>query len=606
MKQALYGFALRAARLAWRFGLVRGVVALAGRRSEWLRLLAVHLDDANRLSCGFAAYVAVERHLLKENRPIYVAALDELSWRPRFSIVVPVYNPDLTYLRRCLASVEGQIYPDWEICLVDDASTDSAVAAFLRAYAQGQSRVRVKFREENGHIAAATNDGLALAGGDFVALLDQDDELAADALYHVARRLNERPRTDVLYTDQDKLDGRGRRYEPFFKPDWSPAYLRGVMYFGHLLVVRRELLEAVGGCDPAYNGVQDYELALRLTERTDRIEHVARIAYHWRAGRGSIAASPTAKPDIARLQQRAVQAHLDRLKLPAQAEALPGTHRVRLVPRAAPAEAPVSVLICSRDAGEVVSRCLDSLFSLTRCRPAEVLLADNGTTDPIALAAFDRHPLRRIPMPEDFHFAGFNNRLAAAAQSEFLLFLNNDTEVLDPDWLEYLLFHARQADVGAVGPLLLYPDRTVQHAGVVLGPRGTADHLMRGFPEGIDGYNGSLVCDHEVTAVTAACLLVAADKFRRIGGFNPLFERHYEDLDLCLRLRAQGWRNVFAAGARLLHHESKSRGKTYSYTDRVLLLDTWEDVIRAGDPYYGPHFNPAHTDYQLWTEGLTR
>lgn len=549
-------------------------------------------------------YVETQRLQLEARRERYRLSIERFKNRPLISLVVPVYNPSLEGLRRCVTSVMRQIYPDWELCLVDDCSTREDIRIFLREFAASDSRVKCLIRDRNGHIAAATNDGIAMASGAYLAFLDHDDELTEDALYHVAERIDAYPDVDLLYTDQDKISNDNRRFEPFFKPDWSPALLCGVMYLGHLLVARTELVRAVGGCDPIFNGVQDYELALRLAGRASRIEHISRICYHWRASQGSIAHRIDAKPGIGPLQQRAVQAHIDRQGMPADAVLLNENHRVRIVPRNRADGPTISILICSKDAGELVSRCLDSLYGKTRYPNFEVLIADNGTTDPTALAAFARHPVRCISMPQAFHFAAFNNRLEEEAQGDYLLFLNNDTEILEPEWLSHLLLYAQQPDVAAVGPLLLYADRTVQHAGVILGPRGTADHAMRGFPENCDGYHGSLVCDREVSAVTAACMMLQREKFRQAGRFNELYRHHYEDLDLCLRLRVSGFRNIYVAGTKLLHHESKSRGRYYSYTDRMLLLDQWEPLVRSGDPYYNRNFDPARVDYAIWTEGL--
>jgi GT2 family glycosyltransferase len=257
----------------------------------------------------------------------------------------------------------------------------------------------------------------------------------------------------------------------------------------------------------------------------------------------------------------------------------------------------VSILIPTKDHPELIGPCLETLFEQTSYRNFEVVVGDNETTDAEARAILDRYPVTRIPLPDSFHFATFNNRMSRVARGEYLLLLNNDTEVIQPDWIESLLLHAEQDDVGAVGPVLLYPDRTVQHAGVILGPRGTADHLMRGFPGDADGYAGSLQAAREVTAVTGACLLVRRAHYAACGGLNECFRRHYEDVDFCLRLRSRGLRNICVGNAKMLHHESKSRGDRYDFTDRILLLDYWELWMRQGDPYYNPAFDPRCVDY---------
>ena len=530
-----------------------------------------------------------------------------LATRPLFSVVMPTYNTPAGLLRAAVDSVRNQLYENWELCVADDASPSPHVRNILKEYAHRDSRIRVVFREANGNISAATNSALALARGEFVALLDHDDALTNDALAAVALELDAHPETDILYTDQDKMDATGRRTEPFFKPDWSPEYFRGVMYVGHLLVVRRTLLEKVGGFDPRYDGVQDYETTLRLTEATtpERIRHLPKLLYHWRMTAGSTAAATDAKGSaLARRHAEAVDAQLARLGLPAHAlPAADGAHRVRVVPGTRTTFPKVAILIPTRDAPGYLERCLESIYGLTTYPNFEVILGDNDTTDPRALAIMAAYPCRRVACPGVFNFSRVNNLCAteaAAHGAEYLVLLNNDTEVLTPDWLEQLLFYAEQPDVGAVGPLLIFPgDHGVQHAGVILGPRGTADHLMRGFPPEVDGYAGSLVCSREVSVVTAACLMVRRGLYEEVGGLEEHFATHYQDIDFCLKLRASGHRNLFTPNARLVHHESVSRRAYYDIVDRNLLLDRWEDWIERGDPYHNPNFDPRRSDYRV-------
>ena len=318
--------------------------------------------------------------------------------------------------------------------------------------------------------------------------------------------LDEKPETDVIYTDEDKIDRRGRHTEPFLKPDWSPEFFRGVMYVGHLLVIRRSLVESVGGLDPAFDGVQDYELMLRVSERTERIEHLARILYHWRKLPGSIASSTDAKAGISELQAAAVARHLDRTGIAALARANPDfPHRAMIQPAPTPAVAPrLGDRARRRTPRSTLRAAFDSIFTRSTYPNFGVTLVDTGTTDPRALRV-----VRRATRSRFFRTEGGSTSLAsttwrrAHTDGEILVFLNNDTEVETPGWLEVMVSLAELEGVGAVGPLLLYPNGTVQHAGVVLGLRGTADHIMRGFPSDVDGYAGSLTCTREVSAVTA-------------------------------------------------------------------------------------------------------
>ena len=559
---------------------------------------------------SYRQYVEMEERRLNRQSAQYAKACDNFALQPLISVVLPVYRTDVDLLSKAVESVRRQIYGKWELCIVDDASDNRRLTQFLQDLAKDK-RIKLRVRERNGNISASTNDGIAMAAGEWIALLDHDDELSPDALYQIVATINRKPDCEVLYTDQDKIDAEQNRWEPFFKPDWSPAYLRGVMYLGHLMVVRRSLLQQIGGCDSRFDGVQDFELALRLSERNCRIEHVPRILYHWRAIPGSIAADSSAKNGIERLQEAAVQAHLDRLGVAAAACRSGGEafhhgrpHRVQIVPKPRSNYPKISILVPTRDHPELIGRCLKTLYRLTSYPNFEVLVGDNDTSDPRALKILDMFPIKRVPLPGGFHFAQFMNTLAAQATGDFLMLLNNDTEIIQADWLQHLLLYAQEEDVGMAGALLTYADGTVQHAGIILGPRGTADHVMRGFPADGDGYMGSLACTREVTAVTAAAAMISRRKFMLVGGLCERFHRHYDDLDFCLRLRSRGWRNLCVASARLVHYESRSRGLKYDFTDRVLLLDRWESVIDQGDAYYSRNFDRDSTDYRVGLGGI--
>jgi GT2 family glycosyltransferase/predicted TPR repeat methyltransferase len=528
--------------------------------------------------------------------------LDALPRRPLLSIVVPAYNTAQALLAACLRSVFDQTYPQYELIVVDDASPAWPTGERVRALANGEARVVVIERARNGGIAAATNDGVAAARGEYILFLDHDDELTPDALLHFAEHITRHPDTDAWYSDQLKIDDHGAVIDHFYKPDWSPTYMLGVMYVGHLLCVRASLCHGLP-FDSRYDGVQDWEFMLRLSERTNRIGHIPSALYKWRATAGSIAAGTQEKDGIDELQQAAAQAHLGRIGRSWTAVSNPNfPHRLLLKPGPSSRRPKVSIIIPSKDQGEIVGRCLDSIFTLTDYDDYEVVLVDNRTTDPVARAAFGRHPIKRVVLDEDFNYSRANNLGVAAAEGELILFLNNDTEVLAADWLQDLVLFFEDPGIGAVGPTLLYPDRTVQHAGVVLGARGTADHVMRHFHEAWDGYAGSLVCAREVSAVTAACLMLSRRTFDEIGGFSTDYAKHYQDVDMCLKIRETGRRIIAAGFPRLIHHESLSRkAEGYDLGDRALLVDRWHEVISAGDPYFNSALNLHKLDYSLAT-----
>jgi GT2 family glycosyltransferase len=528
-----------------------------------------------------------------------VTELQEVSRpnSPAFSIITPAWNTDPAWLSELATSILGQTFLDWEWCIVDDCSSQVEFHALLADLQQVQN-VRIVKLEERSGISVATNKGLELATGKFVCFVDHDDLLPNNALAELAGIL-ESDGYDAIYTDSDKIDEEGHRSEPFHKPDWSPEYFRGVMYVGHLLCVRRELARSIGGFDAHFDGVQDFEFFLRFSEATDKIHHLPKILYHWRSISGSVAADTEAKGDLGWLQRAAVQTQLERLGLPADAGRGDYPHRVKILPRPRLSCPTVSVIIPTKDNPDLLENCLRSLFAKTKYPELEVLCVDNDTTDLRALEEMNTAPVERILFPGQFNFSKANNMGVAYATGEYVVFMNNDVEIVSPDWVEQMLYYAEQPDVGAVGGLLLYPDGTVQHAGVVLGCRGTADHVLRGISGDSDGYAGSLSCAREVSAVTAACLMMRRSLIEDVGGFNEHFFTIYQDLDLCLRLRERGKRIIFTPRARFVHHESHSRGRYYDFVDRNLLLDFWQPLIEAGDPYYNPHFSIDACNYSI-------
>lgn len=518
------------------------------------------------------------------------------EYRPLISIVTPVYNTPPQILRAAIESVIRQTYDNWELCLTIAGNTNQDLVA---EYASRDHRIKAKPLLTNNGISGNTNEGIKIAEGEFIALLDHDDELAPHALFEYVSLLNQDQEIDIFYSDEDKLDENGIRLQPFFKPDWSPEYFRGVMYVGHLLCFRRKLIERAGYLDSRYDGVQDFELMLRLSELGVKVGHVPKILYHWRQSPGSIALDVNAKPNISNLQMEAVNAHLLRVGLNARAEIATTNHQLVIKPFSVQSLEMVTIIIPTKDEPECLENCLSSIYLKSSYTNFEVLLIDNDTKDAQAIRAMEKFPVTRINMPGTFNYSRANNLGTRYARGKHLLFLNNDTLILTPDWIEQLLYYSAQEDVGAAGALLLYPDNTVQHAGINLGPRETADHLMRGFSVGSDGYAGSLICAHEVSAVTAACLMMKKIDFENVGGFNEHYFTHYQDLDLCLKLREMGKRIIFTPQAKLTHFESKTRKDYYDHVDYTLLLDQWQGHILNGDPYYNPNFNPRRSDYTL-------
>lgn len=516
--------------------------------------------------------------------------------RPKISLITPTFNSSLDWFAETVLSVLHQSVSDWQWCIVDDGSTSPEIRAILPELARKHPRIRISLQESGG-ISTATNRAIELASGEYICFLDHDDTLTPFALEESLKKLSEG--FEIVYSDEDKIDTSGHNYvEPFFKPDWSLEYLRGVMYVGHLLCVRKELALLVGGLKSEFDGIQDYEFALRLSEKTQNIGHIPKILYHWRKVEGSIAQRIDAKPNIENLQKVAVEQHLKRLQLSAVAQPI-GNHRLSIVPLPREHSPLISIIIPTKDAPEHLERCLNSIFTLSSYSNFEVLLVDNETTNLEALQIMTKFPVKHLQFPNPFNYSRANNLGAKHAQGQYLVFLNNDTEVIATDWLESLLYYAEQPDIGAVGALLIYPNKTVQHAGVVIGIRGTADHIMRGFPYEVDGYAGSLKCSREVSAVTAACMMIKTSDFIEIGEFNEHFWTHYQDVDLCMRVISNNQRIIFNPRAILAHYESATRKDYYDLVDRYLFLDQWQQYVDSGDKFYNPNLNLEKGDYSL-------
>jgi O-antigen biosynthesis protein len=537
------------------------------------------------------------------------AAAAALAYAPRISVLMPTYDTPERYLRAALDSVRAQLYPHWELCVADDASTEPHVRAVLEEYRAADERVKVVYRAANGHIAQASNSALALATGEFVALLDHDDVLAPDALFQVALLLNRVPDTDFVYSDEDKIDDLERRSEPYFKPDWSPDSFLARMYTGHLAAFRRALVDQVGGFRAGFEGSQDYDLVLRVTERTQRIEHIPRVLYHWRIHPESAAANPDSKRYAYEAGRRALEEALVRRGEPGRVEELPeaGSYVVRYAIRA---PEKVSVIIPSRDHGEDVERALRSIFARATYPDFEVVIVDNGSTDPASLATFarwaaDEPRVRVLRHDVPFNFAAINNYAVAHTTGTYLLFLNNDTEVVTADWMEAMVEQAQRPSIGAVGAKLLYPDDTIQHAGVVTGIGGVAGHSHKYADASTGGYFNMLRTVNNYSAVTGACMMVRREVFERVGGFDEQLAIAFNDVDFCLKARRLGLYNVYLAHVVLYHYESKSRGaedtpakRARFEGERLLMLQRWH-TSEAGDPHYSPHLSVTAEDYSL-------
>ena len=587
---------LRAAKdLVWR-------VMMAARSLPMLKPWADRAVAGARRR-EYAAWVRAYCDMTDPSRAEARAVITAFTAPPTISVIVPVYETPVRWLEAAIQSVRGQVYPHWELCLSDDASTDPEVRRVLERHAAGDDRIRLHFREARGHISANSNDALALATGDYVALLDADDVLSEDALYRVAVEIAADPALDMIFSDEDKIDPQGQRVTPAFKTDWNPALMLAQNAFSHLGVFRRSLVEAAGRFREGLEGAQDHDLALRCARLSDpsRIRHIPRVLYQWREAEGSTAAGADRKPYAIAAARRAVSEHLEALGLEATVENAPNDWlQVQYRPNTAPT---VSIVIPTT-AGDLFHRCAESLFDLTTYPNLEVLvLVAEKHSEPLhanarTKALIDAGRLTPIVYPDQpFNYSKVNNLGVRQARGEVICLLNDDIEVTSGDWLEKMVTRVMLPGVGTVGPRLLYPDGTVQHAGVVLGVGGVAAHLFAHRPRGYLGPGGRAVLEQDLSCVTAACLVTRRGIYEGVGGLDEEFPVAFNDVDLCLRIRQAGHRIIWTPAVELIHHESATFGSHNSPArqaqfakDCAMMRDRWGPIL-DNDPYYNPNMS---------------
>ena len=575
-------------------------------------MLAEYAATFDRFSVqyNYAAWLKQQPSVSLEE---YQQKLQALTATPVISVVVPVFNPSLDHLSSCLDSVLAQHYPHWQLCIANDASTAPGVAALLDEYAERDSRIHVIHRPQNGHICAASNSALSLAEGEFVALLDHDDCLAPEALLEMAVAMNRFPQASMLYSDEDKLDERGVRYDPHFKPDWNPDLLLAQNYLSHLGVYSTALVRKLGGFREGFEGSQDHDLALRVTASiaAEHIVHVPKVLYHWRAAEGSTAMGSSQKSYTSQAGLKAVASHLAAHHPGALVEhgSYANTYRVRWpLPDPQPL---VSLLIPTRDRVEILQPCVDAILSRTEYRHFELLILDNGSTCQATLAYMEEVALRDqrvrvLRWEHPFNYSAINNFGVQHAKGELIGLVNNDIEPINSEWLTEMVSQAVRPEIGCVGAKLYYPNDTVQHGGVILGLGGVAGHSHKHFHRDHPGYFYRLKLVQNLSAVTAACLLLRKSVFEQVGGLNeenlPIA---FNDVDLCLKVREAGYRNLWTPYAELYHHESVSRGaddnpakRARANSEVAYMRRTWSKAL-DDDPAYNPNLTLSYEDFSL-------
>jgi glycosyltransferase involved in cell wall biosynthesis len=524
------------------------------------------------------------------------------NW-PVISIVMPVYDTAERWLRQCIDSVRNQLYPHWELCIADDASPSPSVRRVLEHYVKLDQRIKVEMRGENGHISRSSNTALALATGEFVALLDHDDELPEHALYLVAEAITQHPDAQIIYTDEDKITEEGVRFDPYFKSEWNPDLFRGHNMISHFGAYRTSLLREIGGFRVGFEGSQDYDLALRCIEhlRREQIVHIPHVLYHWRAIAGSTALGPSEKNYAHHAAKKALTAHIERIGLHGKFEELERFHGNWSFKPELTENPLISIIIPTRDGLDFLTRCLKSIRELSTYKNFEILIVDNQSSKPEMLRYLSEQAefanTRVLSYDHPFNYSALNNYAATFACGEVLLLLNDDTKVITPSWMEEMAGHVMRPEVGAVGAMLYYPTNLVQHAGVVLGmgAAGVAGHAYHLKPRGYPGQMCRMHLTQEYSAVTAACMMIRKAVFDQVGGFDESLQVAFNDIDLCLRIRKKGLRIVWTPRAELYHYESVTRGsdedpiKKVRFDDEcVRFKERWGEQLGA-DPFFNPN-----------------
>lgn len=527
----------------------------------------------------------------------------------KFSILVPLYNTPKKYLREMIKSVQDQTYGNWQLCLADGSDDDHG---YVGEYVKGinDSRISYKKLEENKGIADNTNECITMASGDFVALFDHDDLLHPSALFEMAKVINEQD-ADFVYTDEVTFVGKTSNITIYnFKPDYSPDTLRSYNYICHFTAFSKELLNLVGGFDRKYDGSQDYDLILRLTEKAKNIIHIPKALYFWRSHKASVASDVSAKPYVVDSAKRALSAHMERLNLSGKVEdaTVPTTYKIQYDIVGEPL---ISIVIPNKDHTDDLDKCLSSIYQKSSYKNFEVVVVENNSTeketfDYYKLAESKYDNLKVITWEKGFNYSAINNFAVGKTSGEYVILLNNDIEVITSDWMEQMLMFAQREDVGAVGVKLYYDDDTIQHAGVIVGLGGVAGHSHKYYDRENPGYMARASIAQNLSACTAACLMVRRDVYDEVGGLDEGYAVAFNDIDFCMSIRKAGYLIVFTPFAEFYHYESKSRGdentpeKVRRFNGEILRFQSrWEKELKAGDPYYNPNLTLDSENFAL-------
>lgn len=585
------------------YNIKKGILYLRhyGPKEFWVKLTERFQADDVDYEQWYENHKALPEELEKQKN-------EKWKKKPLISIVVPVYNTPQVFLRQMIESVQNQSYSEWELCIGNASPENKEMKKILEEY-KNDARIKEVEIPENKGISQNTNRAMEIASGEWIGLLDHDDLLAPNALYEIAKAVNEHPDAEVIYTDEDKVTtDLKEHFQPHLKPDFNLDLLRSNNYICHFFVASRDLIKRVGGFRPEFNGAQDYDLILRCTEQAKQIVHIPKILYHWRVHKASTADNPASKMYAFDAGKRAIEEHLVRCRTKGTVQHTKdlGFYRVKYEVCGEPL---VSIIIPNKDQAEALKKCLDSIREKTSYRNYEIIIVENNSEEPETFAFYKKiagEKIKIVTWEGEFNYSAINNFGVRHARGDYLLLLNNDVEIINGDWLTEMLSHCQRKEVGIVGAKLYYPDNTIQHAGIIIGIGGVAGSVFVGLPRAFSGYLHKASIQLDLSAVTAACMLVKRSVFEQVGGLEEKLKVAFNDVDFCLRVREKGYLVVYDPYAELYHYESKTRGAEDTkekirrfQTEIEYMRSHWIGLLKKGDPYYNCNLSLTKWDYSL-------
>lgn len=585
------------------YNIKKGILYLRhyGPKEFWVKLTERFQADDVDYEQWYENHKALPEELEKQKN-------EKWKRKPLISIVVPVYNTPQVFLRQMIESVQNQSYSEWELCIGNASPENKEMKKILEEY-KNDARIKEVEIPENKGISQNTNRAMEIASGELIGLLDHDDLLAPNALYEIAKAVNEHLDVEVIYTDEDKVTtDLKEHFQPHLKPDFNLDLLRSNNYICHFFVASRDLIKRVGGFRPEFNGAQDYDLILRCTEQAKQIVHIPKILYHWRVHKASTADNPASKMYAFDAGKRAIEEHLVRCRTKGTVQHTKdlGFYRVKYEICGEPL---VSIIIPNKDQSEALKKCLDSIREKTSYRNYEIIIVENNSEEPETFAFYKKiagEKIKVVTWEGEFNYSAINNFGVRHARGDYLLLLNNDVEIINGDWLTEMLSHCQRKEVGIVGAKLYYPDNTIQHAGIIIGIGGVAGSVFVGLPRAFSGYLHKASIQLDLSAVTAACMLVKRSVFEQVGGLEEKLKVAFNDVDFCLRVREKGYLVVYDPYAELYHYESKTRGAEDTkekirrfQTEIEYMRSHWIGLLKKGDPYYNCNLSLTKWDYSL-------